>query len=304
MAEERLHINAPEGRVVMYTGSKDAALEADPFLDLSRIIFHSGLDYIGFEKITLQHTVPHLGQGEFRSLRIPIQAHGKNFTPITFAILRGWPNADGTLVDLPIGGGLLLDFYGQRPGDGGVFTHWPNAGYLDKWSTFWGRVTGFNNSWQQKAWVIGAGADATDLVLWVDQSVWNDSGSSYPETTLTIDYYVGNRGIDGNSGDPAPSAVFSDRQTGVQITSTRLSASGSDGSVFDSDNEHIYENDLTPDFQLPSNGRGAAFDRSLVRYAQLAFTPNWRFNITTYRSGGSQPSMPPTTYQAGGLDAD
>lgn len=298
------------GRVSAYTGARDTNLEENPTSDLSRIRFHSDFDYIGFTKVSVQHTVAANGGG-FRSIRAPVGGHNKGFTPIVFAILRDWPNGQGTPVDLPLGGGVLIDWFGQRPRNNGQFT-W-STGYLnyDRWSiaaqTF-RRSTCFNSSWSQKAWTLGATADASNILLWYEQTVFD---GSYPATTFNVDFFIGDRSIDGVVGDGAPDGFLSARgaeletASRVELSSTRITAGGVAGGQFNSDRHYFYEDTESPELPMPSNGQATRFDRTASgglanKIAVLRFAPNWTYRIAIQSQLGV-PGNPSTTFHNVGI---
>ncbi len=291
-------------RVSAYTGPRDEALEANPNLDLSRIRFHSDFDYIGFTKVSVEYTAPANGGG-FRSIRAPVGAHNKGFTPIVFAILRDWPNGQGTPVDLPLGGGVLIDWFGQRPRDNGEFT-WSN-GYLiyDRWSTAAGtfrRQTTFNNSWSQKAWTLGATADDTNIMLWYEQTVFD---GSYPATTFNVDFFVGDRSIDGVAGDGAPNGVLRAEGPSVSLSSSRITAGGLAGGQFNSNRHYFYDDTVSPELPLPSNGQATRFDRTasdgrVNKIAVLRFAPHWTYRIAIQSQFGV-PGVPSTAFHSIGI---
>ena len=280
MTQQNMVIDGANGRVAVYSGPQSDAIEADPTTDLSKVTFHSDLDYIGFKRVRKTHTIAATSGSAFNMVRVDLGAHGKAFTPITFAILRGWINGDGTAVDIPLGGGVLLDFYGERPDDTGLMDYEAATGHTDKWSrstlTFF-RATNFDNSWQQKSLLVGAGANDTDLFLWYEQTVrvFSDS-ASYPAFALTIDFYVGDRSIDGSSGDAAPSDLFFSDAGETIIESTRLTVSGSTTGVFDTANGYFHRDDVSPDLSV------AVSDAVLLNSTRthIDYGPNWTYTLT------------------------
>ena len=283
-------VRGQEGVATLYQGPEDLALEADPRSDLARVAYSSRLAVIPRKKVTVQYTVPELLQNSRRSQRIAIEPHGYDFTPAMFAILKGWPNGDGTPVDIPINGSLLLDFYGQRPGDNGVFEY-DTPGGLDRWSDTWRRTTGFNNAWHQKAWTLGVAADGSDLILWFEQTVWDDAGASYPETTITIDYYVGDLSVDGMTS-ATPLTLYGHNGSETILTGSNVAAPGA---VALSSNRYYPRRSV-------GNGEFAVATRpsTVYRYVAsgnqsqqfgLAQAPNWRWNIQLWQFG-SAPFLP------------
>lgn len=297
-----LKIDGVNHRVVIYDGAENLDLEADPLNNLSSISFHSDLEYVGFKKVTKTYTIPACGAQRFVSERVNLGSHGRGFSPVLFAILRGWINGSGSPVDLPIGGGLLLDFFGNRPPNGGTFSYFAGPDPAkDRWTNempTWaqpppgiGTRTRYNNGWQQRAWFLGAGADDQDLFLWWDQST-RDSAAAYPATTVTIDFYVGNRSIDG-TGQPVPSSLFSDEDGVTEITANGLSVGGASQALFSSEDVHVYQPTGTPDFSTPLS-TCFSFLRSVTPnggYADsyaLRFASNWAFHIRSDAQWGTQ----------------
>jgi hypothetical protein len=286
-----LKIDGENGRVAIYEGEEDLALEADPLSDLSRVQFHSDLEYVGFKKITKTHTIPALSSGNFRSERVNLGAHGRGFEPILFAVLRGWQNGSGNPVDLPINGGLLLDLFGQRPPDSGTYTFTAPNNFVDRFTNeagpaFWRFRTGWNNGFSNKSIFLGAGADGTDLFVWYDQCTRD---GSYPAYDLTIDYYVGSRSIDG-SGEPVPSNTFEGGTAVTEIKTNSLQVAGASQGLFNSEDLHPYEELSAPEISIPlslcslfgriNSGGGTAF----TDYYIMRFAPNWAFRLAYYRA--------------------
>lgn len=299
MTQQNLVVDGKKGLVAVYSGPIDSDVEDNPLNHLDKTTFNSKLDYIGFTKITKTYTIPAASSAKFAMERINLGAHGKGFTPICFAVLKGWLNGDGNAVDLPLGGGVLLDFYGQRPGDSGVLDY--EGTTTDRWSRSGPtlvRNTSFDNAWQEKSLLVGAGADGSNLFLWYEQCVnpQGGDGASYPAFALTIDFYVGDRSIDGSTGDPAPSALFVDEPTGVQMSSTRITATGTTDGGFDTDKRFFHADDTDP--LLPvitsdavdfSNGGSSPnlYSRDAIYYGD-----NWSFDLKV-KSGS--PTIPAVT---------
>lgn len=285
MSDPLLVVDAKKGLVAIYEGPENAAIEDDPFTDLSKVTFHSDLDYVGFTKVTLQHTIAGLSQNSRRNVRIALQPHSLGLTPVVFAILRGWTNGDGNPVDLPLCGGLLLDFYGQRPGDNGLFEYQdPSNSQFDKWSEGWRRRTDYNNAWDQKAWTMGAGADDTNLLLWYDQSVWNDAGAFYPETTVTIDFYVGDRSVDGQVAQ-APTALADIGGEETLLSASNIAVPGRvpvSGKKY-----YARKDDVNPNWFVATNPTSVFSFSDNNRQFGFAQAPHWRWNIRPYSFGNS-----------------
>lgn len=297
MTQQNLVIDGPNGRVAIYEGPQSDAIEADPLTDLSKVTFHTGLGYVGFQRVRKTYTVPAVSQNNYVNERINLGAHGKGFTPIVFAILRGWVNGDGTPVDLPICGGLMLDFYGQRPGDTGTFKYAAPVNTFDRWTAGWpsNGATSYDNSWNQKAWLLGAGADGSDLFVWYEQATWNETGATYPATTLTMDFYVGNRSVDGVGGDAAPDALFDSSAAATTIQSTRLTVSGSEAEPFSSANSYLHADASNPDIAIPVSqaflfGRTAA-GAAFTEHFAIKASPQWLYDVE-YRRSFSPPTAP------------
>lgn len=281
--------------VIVYDGPRDTDFETDPSADLARVTFDSRLDYIGFKQVRQTFTVPAVTGSFFNMERVNLVEHQKGFTPITFAILRGWPNGDATPVDLPLGGGVLLDFYGQRPGNSGTLTYQAAANHTDRWSGNFARITSFDSSWAQKSLLVGAGANETHLFLWYEQAV-RDVGvdANYPAFDMTIDFYVGDRSDDGVTGDAAPSNQFRNNKNATIIKGTRLTTGGSTDGIFDTANRYFHRDDVTPELPVPvSNASlfdsGGTFPNTYQRF-MLDYGPNWRFDITQRVQG--TPTIP------------
>jgi hypothetical protein len=306
MTQQNLIIDGANGRVALYSGPQSDAIEADPFTDLSKVTFHSDLDYIGFTKITKTYTIPATSGGVFRMERIDLGAHGKAFTPICFAVLRGWNNGDGNPVDLPLAGGVLLDFYGERPDDSGTFEYEQSiqSSNIDRWQRTGNptRSTYFDDAWDQKSLLVGAGADGSNLFLWYEQAVWpqGGDGASYPALALTIDFFVGDRSIDGSSGEAAPSALFEDdATTGVVMSSTRLTASGTTDGGFDSDRYYFHADDTDPLFPVATSNAvefssGGTSPNIYTRDA-FYYGPDWSFDIRLKSGSPTIPAAPVPT---------
>jgi hypothetical protein len=303
MTQQNLRARASTGTVTIYSGAEDTALEANPMSDLSRVTFSSKLDYIGFTKITKTYTIPATSGAVFRMERINLGAHGKAFTPICFAVLRGWNNGNGTPVDLPLAGGVLLDFYGERPNNAGLLEH--ESGTSDRWrrTNHPGRNTSFNDAWDQKSLLVGAGANGSNLFLWYEQAVvpQGGDGASYPALALTIDFYVGDRSIDGSSGDAAPSALFADDQAaGVVMSTTRLTATGTTDGGFDSDRYYFHSDVSDPLFPVVlsnavSFANGGTSPNVYSRDA-IVYGPDWAFDLRFKLGSISIPAAPSPTF--------
>lgn len=285
MTQQNLVKDGKKGFVAIYEGPIDPAVEDNPIDHLDKLTFHSDLDYIGLPRVRKTYTLPAVSGSYFKSETVNLGPHGKPFTPIILAVLRDWDNGDGNPVDLPIGGGIDLDFYGQRPGASGTFTYRSAADHTDRWSGFFGRNTGYNDAWTQKLLNISVGVDGTNLLLNYEQAVRdNTPGAGYPAFPLTIDFYVGDRGVDGSSGDPAPNSLVLETADRLLVQTNRLTASGTVAGGFDSYNNYLHRDDVSPDFPIAVSD-AVLFDSGVsginaYRRFAMSFRPNWSFDVT------------------------
>lgn len=235
MTEQIFRAEGQTGRVVIYEGPKDPALVADPYIDLSRISFHSDLDYLGGSEVQAEIPVALSSQPSYSYNLISVKPHNMGFTPVCSAKLLDWPDGDGNPATVPLGGGTLLDFYGQRPAGGQPLDQHREGS--DQWSDQW-RYTSYTNLSQQRILVAGAGANATHLVFWVQQYIFQGA-QAYPDTTFNVEYQVGDRSVDGVTGVPVPSSFLKSGSTGVHISTRRITTTGTDGNGFSSQRRYI-----------------------------------------------------------------
>jgi len=305
MTQQNLIIDADKGLVAIYSGPESADVEDNPLNHLDKTTFNSKLAYVGFEKVTKTYTIPATSGGIFRMERLNFGAHGKAFAPVCLPMLRGWNNGDGNPVDLPLVGGMLLDFYGQRPDDSGVLDYEGTS--QDRWSrnpanTF-RRVTSFDDTWQEKSLLVGAGADDTNLFLWYEQAVTPEGGdgASYPAFTLTIDFYVGDQSVDGTTGDALPPQLFDSQQTGVVMSASRLSASGSGDGAFDSNRQYFHAESVDPLFPIVTSdaidfSTGGTVPNIYSRRA-ITFGPDWIYDLKSISGSPTVPALGSPTVQ-------
>lgn len=304
MTQKNLVKDGQKGIVALYSGAIDPDVEDNPRDHLDKLTFHSDLDYIGPQQVRKTYTLPAVSGSYFKTERVSLGAHCKSFTPIIYAVLRGWLNSNGNSVDLPIGGGIDLDFYGQRPDDSGVFTFRSTAGHTDRWSGNFGRNTGYDNGWTQKLLNISVGVDGTNLFLQYEQAVRdNTPGAGYPAIPLTIDFFVGDRGIDVESGDAAPNSLIIETADRVLVQTKRLTASGTVAGGYDSNNKQLHRDDVNPDFPIAVSD-AVLFDSAVsglnsYRRSALSFRPNWSFDVTEKVTGTPVVPTPPVPTRVG-----
>ncbi len=88
------------GVVAIYDGADDVL--ADPLVDITRVHFHSALNYIGVKDIIrVNFTLPASSSSLQQSYAVG--AHGQPGQPLVFPILRGWGGRD-----LPLMGSVFL----------------------------------------------------------------------------------------------------------------------------------------------------------------------------------------------------
>lgn len=292
-------LDPSRGLFAVYSGPESEEVEDNPLDHLDKTFFNTLLDYIGYTIVRKTYTIPSLPGSGFRTDRIDLGAHGKAFTPICEVILRDWPNGDGTLVDRSITGGELLDLYGQRPGDSGILDYEGNT--VDRWSRsgpVFRRTTYYDDSWTQKSLLVGAGADGDNLFLWYEQCVVeNDNdGANYPAITLTLDFLVGERAVDGITGDAAPDDVIAGTETSIVMTTQRLTVNGPVSGRYDSANTYLHMDDVDPLISTPITNavdfsNGGTWPNIYSRDAVI-FDEKWAYDI---KSVTGTPAIPGLT---------
>lgn len=226
MAQQNMVIDGANGRVAVYSGPQSDDIEADPMADISKVTYHSDLDNIGFHKVSASIPVALGSASAFQRFSISAYTHGLAYTPVFFAVLRNWPDGDGVGRSIPLGGGTLLDCFGQRP---------PTAGSYDI------NLGSLASLPDEKALIAGATADSTEVKFWVQ--LYKSGSASYSDTTFELDFYIGDRSIDGDLGDSAPDAIF---DSGIDeignfttvISSARIGVSGSSNTSFSVDKHY------------------------------------------------------------------
>lgn len=291
------------GLIAIYEADAiNPVIEDNPIDHLGVTKFNSKLEYVGTTVVRKTYTIPACPGSAFNMVRVPLGAHGKGFTPMVKAKLVGFPNGDGTPTDVELHGGVVIDFYGERPGDSGVLAYAPTiSSHADRWSRFgptFARRTSLNNAWSQKSLLIGAGANDTELFLWYEQAANDgDANAGYPAIPLTIDFYVGDRSIDADDSDAFDPQVMLDSSGGeIVMRSSMLSASGPQAAGFSSRNLHLVRNDANPLFEVATQEitvLDSATDAGNNSYARFTadYGSDWAYDVTYYVWG--QPTVPP-----------
>ncbi|MBA5777433.1 hypothetical protein H2509_20595 [Stappia sp. F7233] len=118
------------GRVSIYYGPEDLALEADPFSDLSRVKFHSDLPYISVVNV-IEGTmnVNSDGVDAYSKKFQPIFSHGLGYTPLVFGAITNARNYDWSqtyptyLGNITVPWSGTVPLAGSLPGNGEPYTH-------------------------------------------------------------------------------------------------------------------------------------------------------------------------------------
>ena len=123
MVTKILHAKRGQG-VQIYTGPRDEALEADPHVDIGRVDFHTGLNYIVVrEKVTGTTVLTGTDFDSDGKKVYNIHEHGLGYTPLIFGMYLNaigrdsngstvpslWsPAVDGVTGPLPFSGSLMI----------------------------------------------------------------------------------------------------------------------------------------------------------------------------------------------------
>lgn len=79
----------PDGHVAIYKGPRDPAIEADPFADLGRVLFHTRLDYVVVQRVeTVNLTLPAGPYDADGKMVHNVLAHGLPYTPLIFGMVK------------------------------------------------------------------------------------------------------------------------------------------------------------------------------------------------------------------------
>ncbi|MEM6381077.1 MAG: hypothetical protein AAF739_00250 [Pseudomonadota bacterium] len=272
-------IDGQNGRMAVYSGTPDAALEANPLSNLARIKFHSDLQYVGFERVTKTFTIPAMPVGGYARERINLGPHGRGFTPITIPVLIGWPNQNGVGQNIVLSGGVLLDYRTQRPDNSGVCRIRERK--FGQTNNISGSSAAFQNN--DQALFAGAGADATNLYLTYQQSVAASNQGGYPAFTLNIEFYVGNQPATGTGATPATDLINSTPNETRLSAGQGVSIQGTDG-VFSSQNLHMRRTSTNPLSVAKNRAIHAKYQVSAQREYRwdrtLNYASNWRWDLS------------------------
>lgn len=130
MVTKILHAKRGQG-VQIYTGPRDEALEADPHEDITRVDFHTGLNYIVVrQKVTGTTVLTGTGYDSDGQKVYNVHEHGLGYTPLIFGMYLNavgrdsngptvpglWSPASGTVAPLPFSGSLMIPTTGTYNG--------------------------------------------------------------------------------------------------------------------------------------------------------------------------------------------
>ena len=94
----------PDGTVAIYRGAQSDAIEADPHADISRVLFHSALNYItGAEVISGTVTLTAGGYDASGKKIYQVHPHGRGYAPLIFGKVLNLRalNAEGEIMGTP-----------------------------------------------------------------------------------------------------------------------------------------------------------------------------------------------------------
>lgn len=123
----------PDGTVALYRGEQSDAIEADPHADISRVLFHSALNYIVVEEV-ISGTVTLTADGYDASGKkiYQVHPHGRAYAPLVFGKVLNLRaiNTEGEMLfplplvtaPAPFSGTLQIGSSQQEP-YGGQYVH-------------------------------------------------------------------------------------------------------------------------------------------------------------------------------------
>lgn len=123
----------PDGTVALYRGEQSDAIEADPHADISRVLFHSALNYItGAEVISGTVTLTAGGYDASGKKIYQVHPHGRGYAPLIFGKVLNLRalNTEGEMLfplplvtgPAPFSGTLQIGSSQQEP-YGGEYVH-------------------------------------------------------------------------------------------------------------------------------------------------------------------------------------